>query len=163
MKKYLLLLATLVILSSFRCNTGIWSFPIVIQPLNESKEIIENLSIEISPKLKRNDSDVVFENHYYNDDSGTSFDGYIAYLYMCSLNDADLNTRYLDWQPIQNILDNYVIKITDPNGIYKDYTTPTLREMIEKSEYKDRTLSLKDENGNPRTPEMVFTVNLEKK
>ena len=78
----------------------------------------------------------------------------IAYV---EYNVKDTDVLFLNWAPIQSILDNYTIKITDPNGIYKEYNTPILRELIENSEYKDRKLSCYDENGKI-VPEMVFSI-----
>lgn len=84
----------------------------------------------------------------------------IAYV---EYNIKNTDIRLLDWSSIQSILDSYVIKISDPNEIYKDYSTSTLRELIQNSEYRDRKLVVDyDDNGKATPNELSFKIPLVK-
>lgn len=76
-------------------------------------------------------------------------------------NCKNTNIRILDWSSIQGIIDNYVIKISDPSDEYEEYKTPTLKELIE-SNYKDRKLLDYDGKGNVLSPELTFKIQLTK-
>ena len=89
----------------------------------------------------------ITNNFVYSIDliSGMSYLNAFLYFNNYSLNNR--NIRYLDWNVIQPLLDGYRIKITDPNGIYEDYYSPTIRELIESNEeYSALTVREKGDN-----------------
>lgn len=137
------------------------------------------LYIQIVPEYQGefvNTVDVRFENTNYNskttpissvikDEKFTyekDLNCYYGVAYV-EYNVKNTNVRLLDWSSIQSILNNYTLKISDINGIYEDYNTSTLRELIENSEYKNRKLSGYDENGKVLPPELTFKIQLTKK
>lgn len=161
MKKYLLLVLLIAsfLMLSFRCTTSRWIFAIELDIQNEEGEKIDNLEIRcVSNTANKIDDFHVYPKYKYVDDT-KNIDIYRIELFNCPMVDVPLETKYIEWDKLKSILDNYTIKITDPNGIYKEYNTPILRELIENSEYKDRKLSCYDENGKI-VPEMVFSITL---
>ena len=166
MKKYLLIIlfATSVLLFSFRCTTSIWGVLIELNVQNEEGEKIDNLDIKFIPNSEGKNISIDFYPTYSYTDGNKIIDTYNAELFNCPMADVPLQKTYLTWDKLDDILDNYVIKISDPvNKTYEDYNTSTLRELIENSEYKNRKLSGYDENGKVLPPELTFKIQLTKK
>lgn len=153
-------LFSFILLSSFRCTTATWAFSILLQFQDENHNNIEGLDVQFSPDLYYENRHIVFENKLDHSDSGSSFKGYEAYFFLCSIRDVPSNTRYLDWDRIQDILNNYSIRVVDKSGVYKEYTINSLRELIQNSEYRDKKVLDYDDNG-AYSP-LTFTIQLEK-
>lgn len=166
MRKFRLFLAFLcfvmVSLVSFRCTMNRWLFLIEIIPKNTEGIVIDNLELKLlSKSLKANENSSFYPTYKYID-GVKMIDSYCATLYNCPISDVPLESRYLDWDKLQPILDNYIIKISDPNGIYKDYTISSIRSLIENSVYKDRKLYGYDDEGNALPEALTFSIHLEK-
>ena len=153
---------SMVSLVSFRCTMNRWLFLIEIIPKNTEGIAIDNLELKLLPKSIKTSDNLSFYPTYKYIDGVKMIDSYCATLYNCPISDVPFESRYLDWDKLQPILDNYIIKISDPNGIYEDYTISSIRSLIENSEYKNRKLSIYDDEGNVLPEALTFTIQLEK-
>lgn len=155
------------LLLSFRCTTSRWWFLIELNVQNEDGEKIDKLDklldIKFVPKLEGSNTSIKnFYPTYNYPDGNKTIDTYDIELYNCPMDDVPFQKTYLEWDKLDDILDNYVIKISDPNEMYNGQTTPTLREMIQESKYKDWKLSGYDENGHVLPDGLVFNITLTK-
>ena len=155
----------------------ILSLPLLVSCINPCGPV--GLYIQVVPEFQNSlvDSvDVSFENVRFNSKTTPippiiknerftyeqELNCYYGIAYV-EYNIVNTDVRLLDWSSIQSILDSYVIKISDPNGLYKDYRTSTLRELIENSGYSDRKLVVGyDDNGKVIPNELTFKIPLEK-
>ena len=154
-------LFAVILLSSFRCTTATWSFSILLQFQDENHNNIEGLDVQFSPDLYYGNYKVQFERENVHYDDHTDFKGYKAFFFVCAIQDIPQNTTYLEWNKIQNILDNYSIKVVDKSGVYKEYTINSLRELIQNSEYRDKKVLDYDDKNGAYSP-LTFTIQLEK-
>lgn len=166
MRKIRLILAflcfSMLSLVSFRCTMNRWLFLIEIIPKNTEGITIDNLELKLSSKSIKPNDNISFYPTYRYIDGVKMIDSYCATLYNCPISDVPLESRYLDWDKLQPILDNYAIEIYDAKGIYKDYKISSIRSLIENSEYKNRKLSIYDDEGNVLPEALTFTIQLEK-
>ena len=160
---FVFILFSFVLLSSFRCATGTWSFVVSFQFVDpDDGHNIEGLDVNFDPKLYKNGSEVVFEARYNNSTGNKKIKDYMAIPEIYSLNEISADDRYLDCVPIQYTMNTYRVVVTDPSGVYKEYKSPSLQELLENSDDKDRKLSMVDENGYTHFQELAFKIPLEK-
>ena len=134
------------------CIHNPYGLDFFVSPIDNNDKVIENLRVEFY-KVDNEKEDVIFKNYLrfsyvmnlyrvYNNDCDFSYHN--EFLYFDRIDLSKKNIRYLDWDVIQSLLDGYKIKITDPNGVYEDYYTPTIRELLENNEEYSQKIVGKD-------------------